>query len=87
MIILLDISPENDVFFEKRMVWIITYTLAITPMDKTTREIINHRYRNARCAHCYMPILEHIYDSSNATVLNWPGNCAIVKSKRNGKTG
>jgi hypothetical protein len=82
--IVLDISPANDVFLDIRKVWEIVYILSMLKTDSSSQNLIKHRYRSAKCAHCYMPILEHTYDSYNSIVLHWVGNCAIVKKKRTG---
>jgi len=84
MIILPDIPASNDIIFTIRNVWVLTFVLANTIMSKETRAAVERRYRSSKCGNCYMPLLEHIYNESNGTVLNWAGNCAIVKNKKTG---
>jgi hypothetical protein len=82
--ILPDKPAANDMVFTIRNVWVMIYVLSTTLMSRETRAAVERRYRSSKCAHCYKPLLEHVYDSSNGTVLHWQGNCAIVKSKKTG---
>jgi len=77
--------PANDVILHAKRVWALIHILNTDNVSEVEKALINRKYGHMKCSHCYMPVLEHVYDITRygeEIVLHWKGNCAIGMTRK-----